>query len=147
MYAFCGETVPTDGVDPCALVLVANRRTPEDEQRERQFFTRRRQRVTRTGTTTRTQLLSLRARDDIRCARGDRASAEGGSDGAGRAALSVPAAPRACQIDLQCGHGEGAPARMLGPLREWLSGGVLLSHPVSRAVPSALRGLASGFGM
>lgn len=30
---------------------------------------------------------------------------------------------------------------------EWLSGGVLLSHPVSRAVPSALRGLASGFGM
>jgi hypothetical protein len=28
-----------------------------------------------------------------------------------------------------------------------LSGGVLLSHPVSGAVPSALRGLASGFGM
>ena len=26
-------------------------------------------------------------------------------------------------------------------------GGVLLSHPVTRAVPSALRGLASGFGM
>jgi hypothetical protein len=26
-------------------------------------------------------------------------------------------------------------------------GGVLLSHPVSRAVPSALKGLASGFGM
>src|SRR5215207_7967646 len=45
------------------------------------------------------------------------------------------------------GHDEGAPARMLGPRREWLSGGVLLSHPVSRAVPSALRGLASGFGM
>ena len=33
--------------------------------------------------------------------------------------------------------------------RSWndLSGGVLLSHPVSGAVPSALRGLASGFGM
>jgi hypothetical protein len=44
-------------------------------------------------------------------------------------------------------NAERAPARMLGPLREWLSGGVLLSHPVSRAVPSALRGLASGFGM
>jgi hypothetical protein len=28
-----------------------------------------------------------------------------------------------------------------------MSGGVLLSHPVTRAVPSALRGLASGFGM
>jgi hypothetical protein len=30
---------------------------------------------------------------------------------------------------------------------EKLSGGVLLSHTVTRAVPSALRGLASGFGM
>src|SRR4051812_49299906 len=28
-----------------------------------------------------------------------------------------------------------------------MSGGVLLSHTVPRAVPSALRGLASGFGM
>ena len=28
-----------------------------------------------------------------------------------------------------------------------MSGGVLLSHAVPRAVPSALRGLASGFGM
>ena len=28
-----------------------------------------------------------------------------------------------------------------------LSGGVLLSHTVSSAVPSALKGLASGFGM
>ena len=35
----------------------------------------------------------------------------------------------------------------LGPRFEWLSGGVLLSHPVAGAVPSALRGLASGFGM
>ena len=32
-------------------------------------------------------------------------------------------------------------------LIERMSGGVLLSHPVSRAVPSAQRGLASGFGM
>ncbi len=39
MCAFCGETVPTDGVDPCALVVVPNWRTPEDEQREQQFFT------------------------------------------------------------------------------------------------------------
>jgi hypothetical protein len=28
-----------------------------------------------------------------------------------------------------------------------MSGGVLLSHTVPRAVPSALKGLASGFGM
>jgi hypothetical protein len=28
-----------------------------------------------------------------------------------------------------------------------MSGDVLLSHTVSRAVPSALKGLASGFGM
>jgi hypothetical protein len=28
-----------------------------------------------------------------------------------------------------------------------MSGDVLLSHPVPRAVPSALTGLASGFGM
>ena len=28
-----------------------------------------------------------------------------------------------------------------------MSGGVLLSHAVTRAVPSALKGLASGFGM
>ena len=35
----------------------------------------------------------------------------------------------------------------LTPVLEWLSGGVLLSHPVSGAVPSALSGLASGFGM
>ncbi len=33
------------------------------------------------------------------------------------------------------------------PLFEWLSGGVLLSHRVAPAVPSALRVLASGFGM
>ena len=31
--------------------------------------------------------------------------------------------------------------------REEMFGGDLLSHPVSRAVPSALTGLASGFGM
>src|SRR4051812_26293976 len=33
------------------------------------------------------------------------------------------------------------------PLVESVSGDVLLSHAVARAVPSALRGLASGFGM
>ena len=31
--------------------------------------------------------------------------------------------------------------------QEWMFGGDLLSHPVPRAVPSALTGLASGFGM
>ena len=35
----------------------------------------------------------------------------------------------------------------LALIEEYLSGGVLLSHTVTRAVPSALRGLASGFGM
>src|ERR1700759_5394333 len=34
-----------------------------------------------------------------------------------------------------------------GDLRQSVSGDVLLSHAVARAVPSALRGLASGFGM
>jgi hypothetical protein len=33
------------------------------------------------------------------------------------------------------------------PSRQIVSGDVLLSHAVARAVPSALRGLASGFGM
>jgi hypothetical protein len=41
----------------------------------------------------------------------------------------------------------GQSAYALTPVREWLSGGVLLSHPVPGAVPSALKGLASGFGM
>ena len=36
--------------------------------------------------------------------------------------------------------------RRCDPFRK-MSGGVLLSHAVTRAVPSALRGLASGFGM
>ena len=34
-----------------------------------------------------------------------------------------------------------------GVFPEWLSGGVLLSHTLSGAVPSALWVLASGFGM
>ena len=33
------------------------------------------------------------------------------------------------------------------PLSQCLSGGVLLSHNLSVAVPSALKGLTSGFGM
>ena len=45
-------------------------------------------------------------------------------------------------------NAEKAPTGVVGAFcREWLSGGVLLSHPVPGAVPSALRGLASGFGM
>src|SRR2546430_6035863 len=40
----------------------------------------------------------------------------------------------------------------IGATRKWplsgrMSGDVLLSHPVARAVPSAQKGLASGFGM
>ena len=34
-----------------------------------------------------------------------------------------------------------------GGHREWMSGSDLLSHTVTGAVPSALKGLASGFGM
>ena len=39
------------------------------------------------------------------------------------------------------------PVPGVGDLCECLSGGVLLSHTVTSAVPSALKGLASGFGM
>jgi hypothetical protein len=35
----------------------------------------------------------------------------------------------------------------VAPLSQCLSGGVLLSHNLSVAVPSALKGLTSGFGM
>ena len=46
---------------------------------------------------------------------------------------------------------ERGPARVLLPgrglFRECVSGCVLLSHTVTSAVPSALKGLASGFGM
>ncbi len=46
------------------------------------------------------------------------------------------------------GNGTGPAPGVLGAGPVWcMSGGVLLSHPVSRAVPSALKGLASGFGM
>jgi hypothetical protein len=38
MCAFCGETVATAGVDPCALVVIAGWRGPAEEQREQQFF-------------------------------------------------------------------------------------------------------------
>ena len=40
-----------------------------------------------------------------------------------------------------------APDLLVGGLLEWVSGGVLLSHILADAVPSALEGLASGFGM
>src|SRR5437868_12491741 len=42
----------------------------------------------------------------------------------------------------------GPPPRKSGAtLDQYKSGGVLLSHTVSHAVPSALKGLTSGFGM
>src|SRR5207344_1482464 len=44
-----------------------------------------------------------------------------------------------------CHKHSGPPRRVARLVR--MSGGVLLSHAVSRAVPSALKGLASGFGM
>ena len=37
--AFCGETVETSAVDPCALVVIAGWRGPAEDQREQQFFT------------------------------------------------------------------------------------------------------------
>jgi hypothetical protein len=40
-----------------------------------------------------------------------------------------------------------AESKRTGPLRKVCSGGVLLSHEASLAVPSALKGLTSGFGM
>lgn len=39
MCAFCGTGIVDAGVDPCALVVIAKWRAPEDEQREQQFFT------------------------------------------------------------------------------------------------------------
>ena len=52
-------------------------------------------------------------------------------------------------LAMQCdGPGNGKwPAGGGGPFLEVLSGCVLLSHTVTSAVPSALKGLASGFGM
>ena len=41
----------------------------------------------------------------------------------------------------------GGPHVGVGPSGVVLSGGVLLSHTLAGAVPSALWGLASGFGM
>ena len=45
------------------------------------------------------------------------------------------------------GGNASGPAVVAGPEGWWVSGGVLLSHRVSPAVPSALSVLASGFGM
>jgi hypothetical protein len=38
MCAFCGQDVETLGVDPCALVVVANWRASSTQQREQQFL-------------------------------------------------------------------------------------------------------------
>ena len=42
---------------------------------------------------------------------------------------------------------KGPPAVWPGAFRVWGGGGVLLSHTLASAVPSACPGLASGFGM
>jgi hypothetical protein len=58
-----------------------------------------------------------------------------------------PAAPRRVRSRNGAGMKKGkGRIRRCGPCQR-MSGGVLLSHAVTRAVPSALRGLASGFGM
>ncbi len=61
-------------------------------------------------------------------------------------ALAGPGARRPCSWGWN--GDEGHPHRMtlVAPFQS-MFGGVLLSHTVSRAVPSALKGLASGFGM
>lgn len=38
MCAFCGQGVERRGVDPCALVVIANWGAPSAQQREQQFF-------------------------------------------------------------------------------------------------------------
>jgi hypothetical protein len=50
-------------------------------------------------------------------------------------------------IMIAAGGCEKGPHRVVWPLFGCLSGGVLLSHTLSGAVPLALVGLASGFGM
>jgi hypothetical protein len=37
MCAFCGEGIETQGVDPCALIVVTKWRAAEEEQQEQQF--------------------------------------------------------------------------------------------------------------
>jgi hypothetical protein len=90
--------------------------------------------------------LSFRGRPapDRSPSRGGRpSSGRGGSDSLmtnSRRNTSSQSARRVDKI-LQRDHLIGGPAEVK------MSGGVLLSHAVPRAVPSALRGLASGFGM
>jgi len=38
MCCFCGESVATEGIDPCALVVFNRWRAPHDEQHSQQFF-------------------------------------------------------------------------------------------------------------
>ena len=58
-----------------------------------------------------------------------------------------PAFDRAGRVRSGGGRTKRGHSDAVTPFRERMSGGVLLSHPVPRAVPSALKGLASGFGM
>ena len=38
MCAFCGEDAEGAEIDPCAVIVVARWREPEEQQREQQFF-------------------------------------------------------------------------------------------------------------
>ena len=76
-----------------------------------------------------------------------RSSHDTGKSGTSRAyAVAAPSRRRLQVVVL--GHA-GGPIHgvWMGPAGKELFGGVLLSHPLARAVPSALEGLASGFGM
>ncbi|MGZ4571023.1 MAG: hypothetical protein ACXVX8_02705 [Blastococcus sp.] len=39
MCAFCGAGIDDSGVDPCAILVIAKWRAPEEQQQEQQFFT------------------------------------------------------------------------------------------------------------
>ena len=63
----------------------------------------------------------------------------------GRPATSTPFMPRYPVVGE--GGNASSPASDEAGLLQSMSGGVLLSHDLAVAVPSALKGLTSGFGM
>ena len=55
--------------------------------------------------------------------------------------------PMAAEMPIEMICRKRVEATEIGGLYERMSGDVLLSHKLTRAVPSALKGLTSGFGM
>jgi hypothetical protein len=84
----------------------------------------------------------------LRCDRSKRSASAGRSRGSGGGLLITTlggSLPGSSKPDQRTKHFSGATCG--DPAEVKMSGGDLLSHAVPRAVPSALRGLASGFGM